>query len=75
MFKYLSAVCPLLIIIPYFGTELLYPVSFSFLFAVLSMKKEPGMLAGVAFFVNALFLLIGILLLLLSIFWMIGGGP
>ncbi|SOC38271.1 hypothetical protein [Salinicoccus kekensis] len=79
MFKYLSAICPLLIIVPYFGSEPLYPISISFLFAVLgtifgaiSMKKESGMLAKIAFFINALFLLIGILMFLFSVFWIIG---
>lgn len=82
MFKYLAAICPLLVIVPYFGSEPLYPIIFSFIFALLgtifsliSIKKETGILGKVTLFINALFLLIGILMLLFSVFWMIGGGP
>ncbi|CAM2731576.1 hypothetical protein [Salinicoccus roseus] len=78
MFKYLAAICPLLVIVPYFGSEPLYPIIFSFIFALLgtifsliSIKKETGILGKVTLFINALFLLIGILMLLFSVFWII----
>lgn len=79
MFKYLAAICPLLVIVPYFGSEPSYPIFFSFVFAVLgtifsviSIKKETGILGEITLFVNALFLLLGILMLLFSVFWIIG---
>ena len=82
MFKYLAAICPLLVIVPYFGSEPLYPISFSFVFAVLgtifgviSIKKESGFLGKIALFINVLFLLLGILILLFALFWIIGGTP
>lgn len=79
MFKYLAAICPLLVIVPYFGSEPLYPISFSFVFAilgtifgVLSVKKETGILGKIALFINGLFLLLSVLILLFAAIWIIG---
>ncbi|SFE28212.1 hypothetical protein SAMN05216238_1125 [Lentibacillus persicus] len=80
MFKYLAAICPLLVIVPYFGAEPLYPIAFSFVFALLgtvfgaiSTKRESGLLGKFALFINGLLLLLGFLILLFAVFWMIGG--
>ncbi|WP_031545157.1 hypothetical protein [Salinicoccus luteus] len=82
MFKYLAAICSLLVIVPFFGSEPLYPILFSFIFAllgtifgVISIKKETGILGKIALVVNALFLLLSVLILLFSVIWIIGGGP
>lgn len=82
MFKYLAGICLLLVIILYFSSVPFY-MFFSLVFALLGTifgtisikKKESGFLGKIAFLINALLLLIGILILLFSLLWIIKGTP
>lgn len=81
MLKYLAIICIFLVIIPFFGPEPLYPISISFLsailgtiFGLLSMKKETGILGKIAFIINALLVLLGVMIILFSIIWILGAG-
>lgn len=76
MFKYLAGGCSFLVFLPYFTSEPLYLLfSFAFallgtIFAVLSIKKkEAGFLGKTFFLINALLPLLGILILLSSLYW------
>jgi len=82
MFKYLSSVSLLIVIILFFSFESPYmvlPLVFATLgtfFGAISIKKmESGFLGKVTFIINLLLLLAGILILLFSLLWIISGTP